>query len=223
MIFIFCKYCGKELESDARFCISCGIKIKSEQTEDNSIKFSEAPSVKKPDLLIKIVIIVMAVIIIAMGSYIVADFVRNNSNQTNTKIEMVEDKNVELAISALTRQWRDLYKENKAGDGHLEIVHTRVVKIDPSADSEFFSKLDKGNLIEYMVEFTLYSDYFGSAPYYHNANTCDTVIIYSDGTTEVGMDLLRSYSIKTYSYDYSKLVKSVKDYGTAFNKTIDLK
>lgn len=220
---MFCNKCGKELENDARFCNSCGTEIKRELVEDDTIKPSKATSVKKIGVLAKTVIIVMAVIIIAMGSYIVVDIVGNNDNQTNTDIEMVEDKNVDLAISALTLQWKELYKEDKAGDGHLEIVHTRVVKIDPSADNEFFSKLDKGDLIEYMVEFTLYSDYFSSAPYYHNANTCDTVIIYSDGTTNVGLNVLRLYSTRTYSYDYSKLVKNVKDYGTAFNKTIDLR
>lgn len=220
---MFCNKCGKELENDARFCNSCGTEIKRELVEDGTIKPSKATAVKKIGVLAKIVIIVMAVIIIAMGSYIVVDIVGNDDNQTNTDIEMVEDKNVDLAISALTLQWKELYKEDKAGDGHLEIVHTRVVKIDPTADNEFFSKLDKGNLIEYMVEFTLYSDYFGSAPYYHNANTCDTVIIYSDGTTNVGVNVLRLYSTRTYSYDYSKLVKNVKDYGTAFNKTIDLR
>ena len=220
---MFCSKCGKELENDARFCNSCGIELKKEISEESMIEASKSPKVKKSSLLLKMVIIVMSILIVAMGSYIAVDIIGNNDAQVNTNAEMIEDKNVELAISALTLQWKELYKEDKAGNGHLEIAHTRIVKIDPSSDKEFFSKLDKGKYIEYMVEFTLYSDYFGSAPYYHNANTCDTVIIYSDGTTSVGVNVLRLYSNQTYSYDYSKLVKDVKDYGTAFNKTIDLR
>ena len=220
---MFCNKCGNELEKDARFCSLCGNEVECEVVDTTTGEPQKESSIKKTNLRTKILLIIMVVVIVVMGSFIAIHFLGNHDKQTYTDIGEVEDKDVDHAIAALTLQWESLYKDGKAGNGYLEIAHTRVVKINPLANDTFFSKLDRGSEIEYIVEFVLYSDYFGSAPYYHNTNTCDTVIIYKDGTTSVTNNVLYRYSCYTYSYDYSNLVVDIVDYGALFNKTINIK
>ncbi|MDI9519750.1 MAG: hypothetical protein QM308_01120 [Bacillota bacterium] len=158
----------------------------------------------------RITLIVMAVV---MGAFLIFP--------GSTVLGLVEDEHVDLAISALTLKWKELYQQGKAGDGYLEIAHTRVLKIDASDNAYLSSKFDKGGEIEYIVEFVLFSDYFRSAPYYYHENLYDTVLIFKDGTASVMQkNILRLYSAATYKYDYSDFVKDIVNYGAAFNRTI---
>ncbi len=129
------------------------------------------------------------------------------------------DKNdiVSKAVSVLENHWEDLYEDSKVEtDGHFEIKNTRVVNIKENNTEEFKN-------IDYIVEFILYTDYFGSAPYYQNASIDDTVVVHKDGTMEVQRNLINLYRSKYYSNDFSDFIKSIDDYGDKYNCIEDLK
>lgn len=174
---------------------------------------SKCGNVRKIKASTRITLIAMAVVI---GAFLFFP--------SSTAIGLVEDKNVDLAISALTLKWKELYQQGKAGDGYLEIAHTRVLKIDASANAYLSSKFDRGSEIEYIVEFVLFSDYFRSAPYYYHESLYDTVMIFKDETASVMQkNILRLYSAATYTYDYSDFVKGIINYGAEFNRMIAIK
>lgn len=128
------------------------------------------------------------------------------------------DKNdiVSKAVSVLENHWEDLYEDSKVEtDGHFEIKNTRVVNIKENNTEEFKN-------IDYIVEFILYTDYLGSAPYYENVGIDDTVVVYKDGTMEVQRNLINRYRNKYYSNDYD-FIKSIDDYGDKYNCIEDLK
>lgn len=176
------------------------------------------------NLCVKIALIAMSIVIVVMGFFIVTNRVIIVSDQ----VGLVVDSQVNSAIEELTYQWNEIYKSdfatNVGSDGYLEIVHTRVVEIDPSGNQEFFAKVDKGNEIRYIVEFSLLSDYYGSSPYYWDLDVYDSVIIYEDGTMSVPRSsTLRKYI--TYLFDPELLrsvVVDIKDYGSAFNQVINI-
>lgn len=129
------------------------------------------------------------------------------------------DKNdiVSKAVSVLENHWEDLYEDSKVEtDGHFEIKNTRVVNIKENNTEEFKN-------IDYIVEFILYTDYFGSAPYYQNVGIDDTVVVHKDGTMEVQRNLINLYRSKYYSNDFSDFIKSIDDYGDKYNCIEDLK
>ena len=128
------------------------------------------------------------------------------------------DKNdiVSKAVSVLENHWEDLYEDSKVEtDGHFEIKNTRVVNIKENNTEEFKN-------IDYIVEFILYTDYLGSAPYYENVGIDDTVVVHKDGTMEVQRNLINRYRNKYYSNDYD-FIKSIDDYGDKYNCIEDLK
>ena len=129
------------------------------------------------------------------------------------------DKNdiVSKAVSVLENHWEDLYEDSRVEtDGHFEIKNTRVVNIKENNTEEFKN-------IDYIVEFILYTDYFGSAPYYQNVGIDDTVVVHKDGTMEVQRNLINLYRSKYYSNDFSDFIKSIDDYGDKYNCIEDLK
>lgn len=129
------------------------------------------------------------------------------------------DKNdiVSKAVSVLENHWEDLYEDSKVEtDGHFEIKNTRVVNIKENNTEEFKN-------IDYIVEFILYTDYYGSAPYYQNVGIDDTVVVHKDGTMEVQKNLINLYRSKYYSNDFSDFIKSIDDYGDKYNCIEDLK
>lgn len=96
-------------------------------------------------------------------------------------------------------------------NGYFEIKNTRVIEIGDT-DIELFKDID------YIVEFVLFTDYFGSAPYYSSIGISDTVVVYSDGTMEVpNMNLLTAYRSRYYSTDFSDIIKKVYDCKDKYN------
>lgn len=133
------------------------------------------------------------------------------SAETDRVSENRED--IQGAIEAITQHWAAGYA-GSAGpqtDGYLEIKNTRKILVKDGAPS-FFEE------IEYMVEFILFTDYFGSAPYYCNVNLDDTVIFYRDGRVEVANNQLQIYRSRTYTTDFSDIIDVVEDLGGAYNE-----
>ena len=126
---------------------------------------------------------------------------------------------VPKAVSALKGRWKDIYSESgkKYGtetDGYFEIKNTRVFTIRETDVEEFRD-------VAYIVEFMLFTDYYGLAPYYRNVTGLDSsVVVYRSGKMEV-RELLNQYIAKYYVGNYSQLsfIESIQDYGDRFDCT----
>ncbi len=136
--------------------------------------------------------------------------------ETNINISSAEDEIVSDAIKVLKNDWLSYYKTNKDNDGYFEIKNTRLIKIKNN-DTEMFENVD------YIVEFVLFTDYFGSAPYYYSNTTNDTVVVYDDGTMKVSPNLIKVYSGRTYNYKFPEYIDSVTDLGSEYNCIKNLK
>ena len=125
---------------------------------------------------------------------------------------------VDEAIKELKSSWEDIYDDSSVKtDGYFEIKNTRVIEIKKNDIEEFED-------VDYIIEFVLYTDYFGSAPYYSNVGVTDSVVIYDNGDMEVSnVNILRMYSSRYYTYDYSDIIKEVNDYGDKYNCVENLK
>ena len=130
---------------------------------------------------------------------------------------------VTQAIESLKQEWGVVYSDDiyLEGEGFLEIKNTRILytfdNIDEGTAAELFGDVD------YIVEFLLYTNLYESAPYYMNHGLYDTVTFYSDGSIEVpAMSLLHLYRNYTLTYDFSTIVESVEDLGSAYNAVYTL-
>jgi len=124
------------------------------------------------------------------------------------------DDIIEKAITELEKIWVDQYSEHHSSiktDGYFEIKNTRVIEIKDN-ENEMFKDID------YVIEFVLFTDYYGSAPYYYNVGIYDTVVVYKNGKTEASSKTpFLQYVVQTYSTDYSDFIESVTDYGDKYN------
>lgn len=126
------------------------------------------------------------------------------------------DPIVTKAVDKLEEHWRELYSESDEGNGYFEIKNTRLITLK-ECDHESLKD------IEYIVEFVLYTDCVGTAPYYQNVRWADNVIIYKDGTMEVTTSRINVYTSKTFSTDLSDIIESIDDFDDAYNRVKWLK
>lgn len=128
-----------------------------------------------------------------------------------------ENDRVSAAVNELKNHWQDVYNDSKVDtDGYFEIKNTRIINIKNNTTEEFKD-------VDYIVEFVLYTDLFGSAPYYQIAGIDDTVVVYKNGTTEVQSNLINRYRTKHFTNDFSEFIKSIEDCGDKYNCTEKLK
>ena len=131
-----------------------------------------------------------------------------------------EDDIIRCAIEELKRYWTEKYIKYECGNGYLGIRFTRVVYVQDQVNLPAYvpeaKKVYFDNVICF-VEFMLLTDYFGTAPYYHDVGQSDWVAFYRDGTFKVTTDVLNLYRSQTYSTDYSGIIASITDRGAAFN------
>ena len=128
-----------------------------------------------------------------------------------------KDPIIKDAVKLLQEHWADDYSEIDFGDGYFEIKSTRVITIKEN-DVEMFKD------VKYVIEFVLYTDYYGSAPYYMNSTGInDNVIVYNDGSMEVVSRYINTYRAHTYNSDFSDFIESIEDYNDAYNCKKDLK
>ena len=122
------------------------------------------------------------------------------------------------ARNVLINAWEEIYKDSRTeSDGYFQIKNTRLITFKKNTN-KYFSD------VAYIVEFVVFSDYYGSAPYYANAGFMDSVVVYRNGTMEANQNnLLKMYSSKTFSYDYSEFLEQIKDYADAYNIEKNLK
>ena len=115
------------------------------------------------------------------------------------------------ATQQLKQYWKQHYKEDDIEtDGYFEIKNTRVITIKEN-EIELFKDVD------YIIEYELYTDYMGSAPYYENCGVKNNVVVYKNGTMDVTNSLIRMYRSKTYQTDYSGFIEAIDDYQGQYN------
>lgn len=133
--------------------------------------------------------------------------------QKKTSNPIVED-----AINELTDAWGGIYDRfSVIDDRHLEITNTQVIKIKESVDEEMFEN------IEYVVQFELLSNYFGSGEPYKNVKQSDCVLVYKDGSMEVSNDIFNIYRARTFNTDFSDIIEESTNYSDAFNQELKIK
>jgi len=232
---MFCRKCGTRLEDNTHFCPRCGSGVEYTVKEEKKTSTNKANHSGKG---YKIATAILSVLLLASISFILVErFLPvnasneqdNHSDQANSNQEHSNhtkyDEMVETAIDVLSQKWAEQYAEDGFEDsnGYLEIYHTRVFDITPDASDEYFQRLDRGMSIDYVIEFSLYSDYFSSAPYYFDIGDNATVLVYDDGTAEVVRSFFKHYSSIYFNFDYSEFLEEIIDLGTKYNQTLDLK
>lgn len=166
-------------------------------------------------------LVIAAVVVIAIITVIIGV---GDKDSANAKV----NTSVEKSITALKETWNLVYDDidelvnNKtfstsaAEDRKLEIRGVRVIEINSQMHESYKD-------VEYIVEFTLYSNRYRTAPYYIPEDIYNTVLVYADGRYEVQ---LRSV-FKTMADDFKndtviKLVKKVYDFNDEYNTVLDL-
>ena len=109
-------------------------------------------------------------------------------------------------------------KDGMSKSGYLEIKNARIIwvqegleKSDDSSAARFFGGMD------YFVEFVLYTDYFGSEPYYGNAWIDNCAIVYTNGAIQISREPLDLYRSRSYNMDYSRIIEEIVDLGAEYN------
>lgn len=129
---------------------------------------------------------------------------------------------VSLALAELKREWTEIYKKSIESeiivDGYLEINNTRVISMRPTAAAKL-----KYDDLRYIVEFTIFTDYFGSSPYYVITEYYNTIAISNDGKAQVmERNLIRDYQQRTFQYDFPGFIESIHDFNDEYNISMKL-
>lgn len=126
------------------------------------------------------------------------------------------DSRVVTAVEILWDYWNNKYEEYGIDDKHLEIINTRIINIKEN-DDELFRNVD------YIVEFTLLSNYYDTSPYYSNACVYDSVVVYDNGDTRVSGNLFNYYRARTYENNFSNIIESIEDFEAHYNQILKIK
>ena len=141
------------------------------------------------------------------------------NNEVNEKQFTKDEQYVEAAIKEVQKAWAKEYQNSYHADSDktVNIINTRIIKIKDN-EHEYFHD------VEAIVEFDIFSDYYGSSPYYINCQKNDSVVFHKNGTSEV-FDPLNPYRYTLEIDDYSDVVGEIIELESAFNtqtKTVDL-
>ena len=136
----------------------------------------------------------------------------------------------ELAMAEIKEIWAN-EKFMDDSDGYFQNVHTRVIYLytesDDPAISENLKKHftnDEGSPMTAIVECTLYTDYFSTAPYYVNVMLANCVAFYQDGTMEVcSKSPIEMYRARTFAMEFDGIIREIKDMGSQYNEVCYLK
>lgn len=137
-------------------------------------------------------------------------------NVLTAKPKTNEPPTAEEAAEKALKEMRTIWRSQ--GDGYFSVRSTRVIyirqDIDQNEDSVAYQIF--GDTV-CLVEFVLYSDYLGSAPYYANYNINNWVALKQDGSLKVMNDPFAIYRNRTYRFDFSDIISSVVNLGDQFN------
>ncbi|MBE6934092.1 MAG: hypothetical protein E7462_03480 [Ruminococcaceae bacterium] len=131
--------------------------------------------------------------------------------QNNSEYDKIITKAIDLVLEAWTNEYKDSTLER---DGTVQIKNTRLLVFQENDDGDVRYFDD----VSYIVEFVIFTDYFGSAPYYVNVEKHNSVIVYKNGTMEVSDNYMRAVFGATYSY-HTENIDKVIDYADKYNVT----
>lgn len=121
------------------------------------------------------------------------------------------------AIEEVKDCWRQHYDEPEyKSDGYFESKNTRLITIKDNEIEQFHD-------VSCIIEFELFTDYYGSSPYYENININDNVIVYKNGTMDVANSPIQMYRAMTFISDFSGFIESIDDYQDQYNCVEKLK
>ena len=154
-----------------------------------------------------IAILILIAIVFCFAACGKQDKESSAANRENLKHHEI----VTEATAQLKKYWQQTYKEyDVETDGYFEIKNVRVITIKDN-DIELFQD------VAYIIEYELYTDYMGSAPYYENCGVYNNVVVNKNGTMDVKNSLIRIYRNKTYQTDYSSFIAAIDDYNSQYN------
>lgn len=126
------------------------------------------------------------------------------------------DSEIGTALNVVKEAWIKYYS-NFDMEPYLEIKNTRIIFIKDNAVDEY----DKFAEYDYIVEFILFTNIFGSSPYYMEVT--ESVVVYKDGRTELQRENpLKVYRSIMYKTNYSDIIKAVVDLGSEYNQVLEL-
>jgi len=206
---MFCSKCGKELKEDVSFCTYCGNRLNTDTPKKHRWWIFGA-------IIVVIDLLIMAVVL---------NFVSKPKDAGDTETPE-ENSYIEKAIELVKDGWEKEYdrkdeldRENDYdtdAEHYVEILHTRIVYLKDN-DIEPFENVD------FVVEFILYTDPYGSSPYYVNTWEQCSVNFYKDGSAElVDGNKITDYLLTTADMELSKILKDVVDFGTKYNRVLEL-
>ena len=151
---------------------------------------------------------------------VIASFVGCSNSQTEEQKKVGSDERVLDAIEIISARWSEVYEESKLNieDKYLEITNTKIINIKPNNDSNFEG-------LDYIVEFSLESNFYNSAPYYSNIGSRDSfVAVYTDGNREVlGRNPFHSYIGQNGPTDFRDIIESVENFQGEYDQVLKLK
>ena len=159
---------------------------------------------KKTALILFVIILIVVSCVVCFSFLSGSDF----------SLPRSKDRDILTAINHLSETWQDFFTAYNR-TGYLEIKNTRKITIKHSNTTSYFRDID------YIIEFLIYTNYLGTAPYYSYPRIYDTVVIYSNGSMEVvENNPIFAYTSSTFSTDYSDFIYSIVDCGSLYNAVL---
>ncbi len=158
--------------------------------------------------ILSVCLIVVLLLMMTACSKNEKDVEKNTEKNVTSK---QDDEYIQKAIEQINESWEKFFSNSpEKTEEFVEIIDTRLIYVKDN-DIERFKD------VEAVVEFELFTDFFGSSPYYSNVQQRDTVTFFKDGEIEVGLDVFSLYRASTFNTDFSDIIEKIVEYGTAYN------
>ena len=129
------------------------------------------------------------------------------------------DPRVSDAIELISESWNEYYENSSLDieDKYLEITNTKIINIKPNNGIAFED-------VEYIVEFSLESNFFDSAPYYVNIGARNSfVVVYKDGKKEVELNNpILVFIQRNGSTDVPDIIESVEYFHSEYDQVLKI-
>ena len=124
-----------------------------------------------------------------------------------------KDADVINAVRSMEDHYHDTFKDRDLPtSGYLRILNTRKITVKDNAPDRLAD-------VRCVVEFVIYVDFYGMAPYY--TNLLHSVTYYKDGHFENlrGGSVIQNFLVM--SGDFNADYYEIEDFGDAYNDTIN--
>ncbi len=128
------------------------------------------------------------------------------------------EETIDKAAELIGEKWESVYDESPfevGKDRHLEVKNTRIIRVKDTG-------LEELENVDYVIDFLLFTNYSGTAPYYTAVDYYNSVAVYKDGSMDCDLDVFAIFT-GAYGNDFDRLIESVEDYGSEYNRVIKVK